>query len=520
MAVHTNSFTVKTNIIQPCVEQVSDTDALAYHIPLSSNFGVAHINMPVSNIRSGPFHILFSLDNSGSMSSDLDNVKHTLFNILQYLNDLDIDIYVSVQYFNASVHSIVTKTLLTTKSLSYIKEQSYGIRSEGMTNIEKSFAEVSELYHDESTNIHIFMTDGEPTVGASHASKLCEYLPSTFEHFYLGFNANHNSKLLYDLCLRTSGHYYFIDTPENSSLIYGEILHKFLYRSNKLQLSSSGKVLFYDYKTNQWTSTYNYGYIGSDDTISLHYKFDWDTPHEDLTFSIRSTTIDENQETYSVYSVCNETDTTYNPSATTDFQTRHMKVEKYYYRQHVLETLYACLQEQVYSSEMLSNMELLFDKIKKFCQYNEMMDDPFMLQLKDDLSMVYTTSQYGNAFDTPYCLARHVSQGSQTAYNVHNINVGHGTGIYNGLMTAPMMTPRRNVSNRFRGSVPPLLHQEQYSFMTGVDPDDVHHDDNDLTPCSDVGQVGTPSILTHVRSRNSTSAYATQHQTQVMDSII
>ena len=514
MAGHTNTFTVKTNIIQPCVEQVSDTDALAYHIPLSYNFGVAHIKMPVSSIRSGPFHILFSLDNSGSMSSDLDNVKYTLYNILQYLNELDIDIYVTVQYFNAHVNSIVTNTLLTLDTLSYIKEKSLHVHSEGMTNIEESFAQVCDVYHDGSTNIHIFMTDGEPTVGESYASKLCEYLPSTFEHFYLGFNANHNSKLLYDLCLRTSGHYYFIDSPENSSLIYGEILHKFLYRATNLQLSSNGKVLFYDYKTNNWKSTYDYGYIVSDDNISVHYKFDWDTQHDDLTFSIRSTTIDEKQETYSVYSVCNETDTTYNLTATTDFNTRHMNVEKYYYRQHVLETLYDCLQEQVYSSELLSNMEILFDKIKKFCQYNELIDDPFMSQLKDDLSMVYTTSQYGNAFDTPYCLARHVSQGSQTAYNVHNINVGYGTGIDNRLMTAPM-TPRRDGSIRLRRSVPQLLHQDQYSFMTGTDPID-----NCFTPWEHNSPIGTPSIVSHMRSSDSTSAYATPHQTQVMDSII
>ena len=366
------------------------------------------------------------------------------------------------------------------------------------------------------------MTDGEPTVGASHASKLCEYLSSTFEHFFLGFNSNHNSKLLYDLCLRTNGHYYFIDSPENSSLIYGEILHKFLYRTNKLSLSSTGKVLFYDYKTNNWLSTYNYGYIGSDDTVSIHYKFNWDTNPEDLTFSIHSVNIDSKEETYSVYSVISDIDTVYDKETTTTCETRNMEIEKYYYRQHVLETLFTCLQNQVYNNTILSNMEQLFEKIKKFCEVNDLMEDTFMNQLKDDLSMVYTTSQYGNAFDTPYCLARHVSQGSQTAYNVHNINVDSGTGIISGISRSvptyvnrqlsyqTPMTPTRNMQ-----SVQPLIRQNQYSFVNSAgDPTQQNY-----TPGVDVEPTGTPSILTHIRSRDSTSAYATDHQTQVMDAI-
>ena len=106
MAAATNTFTVKTNIIQHRVENVSQPENLSHHIALPYNFGVAHLTMPKSSIRRVPFHILFSLDNSGSMSADLQNVKETLYNILEYLLGVDVDIYVSVQYFNSSIHLI------------------------------------------------------------------------------------------------------------------------------------------------------------------------------------------------------------------------------------------------------------------------------------------------------------------------------------------------------------------------------------------------------------------------------
>ena len=119
------------------------------------------------------------------------------------------------------------------------------------------------------------------------------------------------------------------------------------------------------------------------------------------------------------------------------------------------------------------------------------------------------------------CLARHVSQGSQTAYNVHNINVGSGTGVVSGISRSvaghvnqqlqyPPMTPMRQ-----RQSVPPLIHQSQFSFVNSAEDPTQHH----YTPGVDIEPAGTPSILTHVCSRDSTSAYATEHQTQVMDAI-
>ena len=158
MAASTPTFAVKTNLIQSCIEEYSTSDDLKHHIELPYNFGVINITMPVTTIRTVPFHILFSLDNSGSMTSDLENVKDTLYNILEYLLAQDVTIYVSVQYFNSSVKSITTNTLLTEESLSLIKSQSLCVTANGMTNIEAAFAEVQSTFQEDATNIHIFMT--------------------------------------------------------------------------------------------------------------------------------------------------------------------------------------------------------------------------------------------------------------------------------------------------------------------------------------------------------------------------
>lgn len=521
MAASTPTFAVKTNLIQSCIEEYSNSDDLKHHIELPYNFGVINITMPVTTIRTVPFHILFSLDNSGSMTSDLENVKDTLYNILEYLLYQDVTIYVSVQYFNSCVKSITTNTLLTEESLSLIKSQSSRVTANGMTNIETAFAQVHSTYQEDATNIHIFMTDGEPTVGSAKPHILCEYLPSTFEHYYLGFNASHNAKILYDLCTKTDGHYYFVDTPENSGLIYGEILHKFLYRAKKLRLKSDGAISFYDYKINKWVSTYDYGCISSDDTINIHFKFDWQTPIDQLYFTIVTFNIDniDETETHYPYNLSTQ-DCVYNPTTITDQTTRSMDVEKYYYRQKVLETLYTCLQQRRYTTDIISNIETLFENINTFTERNELNNDSFMQQLKDDLSMVHTTSQSGDAFDTPYCLARHVSQGSQQAYNVSNLNMMNhgGVGVDTYFDRSSLLTPSRRTDATMLPAQPPmLLHQNQFSFTPSAE-DPVYQS---YTPGwgGEIGPPNTPSILRHVCSRDSTSAYATPHQTQVMETI-
>ena len=61
--------TITTNILQNAKEE--DTT-------LSHNFGVIHMTMPHTPLVNKPYHIVLTLDRSGSMMPVMDEVKHTL----------------------------------------------------------------------------------------------------------------------------------------------------------------------------------------------------------------------------------------------------------------------------------------------------------------------------------------------------------------------------------------------------------------------------------------------------------
>lgn len=505
---------VTNPMIQQSIEDFVTQSEDSYSIPLDENFGVVHIKMPSSSIRTTKFHICFMLDCSGSMNQELNNVKDTLYRILSYIKTQSTNIYISVAYFNNYVKYIIKNAPISDETIATVKRRSKRVYANNVTNIEKAFKSLSEVYDSTAENIHLFMTDGEPTIGYQTPHDLYTCLPKEFEHYFLGFGTHHEANTLYTLSHKTKGHYYFIDNPENSSLIYGEILHAFLYRQCSITLHSANDTIkFYDYKTNEWISTYEHGNVASESQVAIHYKFDWETTPDLLKYEIKMTNVDHTEET-SEYMLCNETQT-YNPSEECTPSSRNIEVEKYYYRQKVLEALYLGIQEQSFGEDSMQTVKTLFTKINKFCQTFELEEDPFMVQLKDDLSIVYKTStRTEHMRPNAFYLARHTSQGSQQAYNVNNIdfdNVSlcnphdlitptsqYALNVYDPLQP---LTPRGSSANPYPYNVNPGI------IMDGTD-----IEDNELVTPDDL-------ITNYTISRARTNAYATPHQTQVMEDL-
>lgn len=500
-------FSVNSPFIQCGKEEYNEETNSETHYPLHTNFGVVNMTMPETPLRNDKeFHILFTLDRSGSMCYELENVKKTLYNILNYLNEIETTIYVSIIYFNGSTHEIIRNKKLTSDTIQDIKTSSELIRADGVTNMEKVFNQTKEILHTTAENIHIFMTDGSPTSGSYCYKELSEYLDSTYEHYFLGFGTDHKAELLYNLSNLKTGSYYFIDNPENSALIYGEILSKFLYRKYHITLSSE-TLQFYNYRNNTWLHTYDFGNIGSEDKVDIHYIFDWDTEPSSLEYTIKYTDISTGV-TKDIIQYLNTETRIYNLETITTPNERLLDVEKFYYRQKVLETMYQGVTSRHYTQDISNRVVTLFNKLNCFCETHNLTEDPFMKQLKDDLAIVHnTTYTGGNVFDSPFYLARHVSQGSQQAYNVSNITPQRNT-----LGTPPSMPRLRRRPHSYAR----LVQQSQYSFSNDLD--DPCIDDNSTMDMNPQLQEGTP-ITQHTISRRSTNVYATPHRRRVMGSV-
>jgi len=421
-----NGMTITTNILQECNE---------HNTELSHNFGVSHMTVLKSELVNKKYHIVLTLDRSGSMMETLPQVKHTLKNMLDYLCSTECDdMYVSILFFDHEVIRVTTNEKLTSESNEKIMTDVNEVYARGSTDIGLAFQEIEKLYMEDASNIHIFMTDGSATVGEGKCQLLAEMLDHRYEHNFLGFGIQHNEKLLYAITLSTNGNYYFIDSIENAGLIYGEVLNKILFRKYERVTFASDTLQFYNYKNNKWESSYVLGNVGSEDSFDVNFRFGWDVPHQELSYSVAyahittdaTSTLEDGTDEYSV--------TAYDPTQSAESSERDISTEKYYYRQRVLEEMFLAnqLTDTMFHYRGIvpdpvtqSNISKLFDEIKKFMNDQDLTEDLFMKQLLDDLSI--THQSFSNPQMGAFGVSRQISQGQQRAYNVVNVQAAMAT---------------------------------------------------------------------------------------------
>ena len=501
---------------------------------LTHNFGVINVKVDKTELRDEKYHMVFSIDRSGSMGTEIDTVKETLKNILSYLVEIGIEVYVTILFFNRDIEYITQKTRLDAKCLTSIISKVTTLMAEGMTNIEKVFESLSENYDETMININMFMTDGSPTEGESKMDELSKLLNDTYEHNMLGFGEMHNSKLLHYIASEHNGHYYFIDSADNAGLIYGEILNKILYRKyvditfvSETPDYSDSEIEFYNYKTNEWCSSFCQGYVGSEDSVDVHFRFPWDATNEQLAYAVTY----KDAVTYADYTQYFALGTdVFNKEIETEQKDRCLEVEKYYYRQLVLEVMYKGLHTQHLTVDELSVVSNLFNKINKFIEDNELEDDTFMKQLLDDLAIMHRTTSGGQTSQNAYNFARHVSQGNQCAYNINNVPIMSAS-----LLTpcSPLLGPLMQTSNMYArqcatycdptigsgfgcssgsGSGSGSGSNEIYDTPLGIG--------IGLDPTRSMSHMPLPRILSHSISQDPTSTYSTPQQTRVMSSVL
>ena len=99
------------------------------------------------------------------------------------------------------------------------------------------------------------MTDGEPTHGANTSRELIECVSNEYLSINIGFGTDHNAKLLCEISNLSNSEYHFIDNVENSSVVYGESLHKVLFPCLHNVNIYVENGLIYDWINNEWSTS-------------------------------------------------------------------------------------------------------------------------------------------------------------------------------------------------------------------------------------------------------------------------
>jgi len=241
-------------------------------------------------------YMLFTIDCSSSMSDKYKNqntkiqqVIHTLKGIFKELAKESVDssytegveevtnnteIYVAVTGFGQILYQILDFIKITPENVSRLLEILDNIKTYTLTNIEialQNAKNILEGLSSENTRIyHVFMTDGEITMGENNPQKLKQMVDTNYTTICIGFGKEHDCGLLTELSNFLRGEYYFIDNTENSAMVYGEIVYNIIYHvidAFKLRLYNG---LIYDWKNNQWVSELEIACLSNDREKIFH----------------------------------------------------------------------------------------------------------------------------------------------------------------------------------------------------------------------------------------------------------
>ena len=281
------------------------------------HFGVLEINIPKEKISNDViWDIVFSIDNSGSMSdfcsdnkSKMEHIKHTLRNILKLFSTnkeihalstpqsstefirtttpikgssvLQFNVY--VQTFNDEIKEIFDFTTVTEENADELIQKINAIYEQSSTNLrlplEKSRIKIKERQKNYPKHqiIHIELTDGDDTCGNS-LTILRENMCNDYKNIFIGFGKEHNSILLDTLANNNKNEYRFIDKIESAGLVYGEIIHNLMYmKYPEVEIKINGGKI-YNWRTNEWVNNMFIGSLASGLIKTFHIQSD--TPYD------------------------------------------------------------------------------------------------------------------------------------------------------------------------------------------------------------------------------------------------
>jgi hypothetical protein len=446
-------------------------------------FGILSMKMKKTKITERPTMILFSVDNTASMeekaygnTTKMEVVIKTLKNIMTYLSTIDAPVYIQLYTFNLEVRSVIDTILVNKSNVEELINKIEKIAANNSTDIGHALKCANENmteYHKINPThqiIHIFMTDGEPTSGECNCEKLSTMVNNDFPNIFVGFGEYHNVNLLKKLSDNDTGDYQFVDNMENTSLIYGETLHRYLYPAlQKVEINVENGTI-YNWKTNSWVNKLYEPVIVGDIEKIYHIKtikpydfqcnvfgvvcsLDQDDVENgleiynnvqhvlnitvsgteavsnyygSLSFVEDISEIDDFEESYSAYAfLVTEKEIEFYSDVPILPQLIDKKTEtleetnlaKYLYRQKTQELLYKVKESKDRDDNKIVKREMnaFFKNMRKYMKTTDLLNNKFMKNLCDDICITYRT--IGTHLGAMYNISRLTTQSRQQTYS-------------------------------------------------------------------------------------------------------
>jgi uncharacterized protein YegL len=402
-------------------EIIQDSE-LVFHQDLDEDghhFGILKLSMKKVPITSKTVFLYFSVDNSGSMDeihrgkSKLSFVKTTLKNMILFLEKQDIDIYIQIHTFSNSVQKLVDCVKISPANSAEIIELIYKLTTESDTDIGNALVVANELIgsykreHPDHEVAHIFMSDGSPTSGLITIDELHPLVQAEFNNTFIGFGLDHNAHMFHKFSETPNTEYRFIDKVENTSLVYGEIIHQLLYPAlTNIRFEVQGGEM-YDWKTNTWSNQVTESVIVSEAEKTYHVRTQYSASETYVDILQDGETIES---VYTLPNLISLENGSEEPSCIED-------LTKYQFRQRTMECLFESKKRlsSVGKQELKNKMQRLFRDMRKYMREKDMLEEPMLKLLCDDIYITYKTMN--SAYGMMFAVARCSSQGRQQAYN-------------------------------------------------------------------------------------------------------
>ena len=391
-------------------------------------FGTLTIKLAKTNKTKKPLFIKSTIDVSGSMDEDsdkngtrLDYVKRTIIKMLNFLvKTVESDVWIQIDSFSNTFNTVIKKVLLTTSNIDNIINDINNVTSDSMTNIGLAITESNKIIesvmkeHPEYKVIHLFLTDGDPTVGEKNTNKLANMVNSAHTNVFIGYGMQHNAKLLRAFSNKgINNKYMLVDNFENTGLVYGEIIHSLLYSvlENGIITMSDGSLI-YDAKTNCWEKSIEIPSLISEKENIYHIKSINSMNPNNITCSLSGNIVNtDNNNTEKFHCIIKQDE---GKDEVKDENNNDLS--KYIFRQITMELLYKAANIGIEDSisSLKREMKTVFKKMKMYMNTNNLEEDIFMKILCEDIHISYST--LGSREGTMLSQSRNTSQIDQSCH--------------------------------------------------------------------------------------------------------
>ena len=359
-----------------------------------------------------------------------------------------VEFYLALVKFHSSATCVLHPMRVTLESKDEIIRIISLISPLNGTNFEKCFKEIAHLISNESQHIspsddipqhcvqrmHVFLTDGDNNEGNKSIPQLASILSASAvqpTQIMIGYGTDHDSATLQSLCSHfPNSRQWFIDDIEKTGCIFGEILWSSVNAAFTKVSISTPHAEVYDFETMQWKNEICLGDFAYDSSRTYYIRTPWQ--HDELACKFTYTSIEAPQDTScEIVTPMNYKSLLPSPSTETQ-ETKDAEVEKELWRLDTITTIDKSIQffktmRRMTFQDQVDTKARLIDEItafqEKFLKYatdNNLIEDPFIIQLADDL-FVCINGLAVSSIGERYITARQTSQIQQRAVTINDI---------------------------------------------------------------------------------------------------